>query len=96
MADLVIDTHTAIWYFANSPEISVLATQTIDNAVANGESVILSAITLKKKSSSISAKPCGVWQSTVINAGSSSPTAERAMRNAMKMTVILIHKCARN
>lgn len=29
MADLVIDTHTVIWYFANSPEISVLATQTI-------------------------------------------------------------------
>ena len=46
MADLVIDTHTAIWYFANSPEISVLATQTIDNTVANGESVILSAISI--------------------------------------------------
>lgn len=46
MADLVIDTHTAIWYFANSPEISVLATQTIDNAVANVDTVILSAISI--------------------------------------------------
>ena len=46
MADLVIDTHTAIWYFANSPEMSALATQTIDNAVANGDAVILSAISI--------------------------------------------------
>lgn len=46
MADLIIDTHTSIWYFANSPEISVLATQTIDNAVANGDAVILSAISI--------------------------------------------------
>lgn len=46
MADLVIDTHTAIWYFANSPEMSVLATRTIDNAVANGDAVILSAISI--------------------------------------------------
>ena len=41
MADIVLDTHTAIWYFANSPDISVLATQTIDNAVANGDTTIL-------------------------------------------------------
>ena len=46
MADLVIDTHTAIWYFANSSEMSLLATQTIDNAVADGEMVILSAISI--------------------------------------------------
>ncbi len=46
MADLIIDTHTAVWYFANSPEISVLATQTIDNAVANGDTIILSAISI--------------------------------------------------
>ncbi|CAN5385023.1 hypothetical protein BH10ACI1_BH10ACI1_31190 [soil metagenome] len=46
MADLIIDTHTAIWYFANSPEISALATQTIDNAVAKGDRVILSAISI--------------------------------------------------
>ena len=46
MADLIIDTHTSIWYFANSPEISVLATQAIDNAVANGDAVILSAISI--------------------------------------------------
>lgn len=46
MPDVVIDTHAAIWYFANSPEISVLATETIDNAVANGDSVILSTISI--------------------------------------------------
>ncbi len=46
MADVVIDTHTAIWYFANSPEISALATQTIDNAVTNGDSVILATISI--------------------------------------------------
>ncbi len=41
-----MDTHTAIWYFANSPEISALATQTIDNAVTNGDSVILATISI--------------------------------------------------
>ena len=46
MPDIVIDTHAAIWYFSNSPEISVLATETIDNAVANGDSVILSTISI--------------------------------------------------
>lgn len=46
MPDIVIDTHTAIWYFANSPEISVLATETIDDAIANGDSVILSTISI--------------------------------------------------
>ncbi|MDQ3749863.1 MAG: PIN domain-containing protein [Acidobacteriota bacterium] len=46
MADIVMDTHTAIWYFANSPEISALATQTIDNAVTNGDSVILATISI--------------------------------------------------
>jgi PIN domain nuclease of toxin-antitoxin system len=46
MPDIVIDTHVAIWYFANSPEISVLATETIDNAIANGDSVILPTISI--------------------------------------------------
>ena len=46
MPDIVIDTHATIWYFANSPEISVLATETIDNVVANGDSVILSTISI--------------------------------------------------
>ena len=36
----------AVWYFANSPEISVLATQTIENAIANSDAVILSAISI--------------------------------------------------
>jgi len=46
MTDLVIDTHTAIWYFANSPEISALATQTIDNTIAGGDAVILATISI--------------------------------------------------
>ena len=46
MADLVVDTHTAVWYFANSPEISVSATQAIGNAIANSDAVILSAISI--------------------------------------------------
>lgn len=46
MANVVIDTHTAIWYFANSPEISALAIQTIDNAIANGNAVILPTISI--------------------------------------------------
>lgn len=46
MAGLAIDTHTAIWYFANSPEISASATAAIDNAAANGEMIILSAISI--------------------------------------------------
>ena len=46
MPDIVIDTHVAIWYFANSSEISVLATETIDNAIANGDAVILPTISI--------------------------------------------------
>ena len=46
MADVVIDTHTAVWYFANSLGISALATQTIDTSVANGVSVISASISI--------------------------------------------------
>ena len=46
MPDIVIDTHAAIWYFANSPEISVLATEKIDNTIANGDAIILSTISI--------------------------------------------------
>lgn len=46
MSDVVVDTHTAIWYFANSPEISALAEQTIDKAVVNGDRVILPTISI--------------------------------------------------
>ena len=46
MSDILIDTHTAIWYFANAPEISVLATQTIDDAVAKGDMVIIATISI--------------------------------------------------
>ena len=46
MPDIVIDTHAAIWYFANSPEISVLATEKIDNTIAKGDAIILSTISI--------------------------------------------------
>jgi PIN domain nuclease of toxin-antitoxin system len=36
MADIVIDTHIIIWYFANPNELSRLAEKTIDKAEANG------------------------------------------------------------
>lgn len=46
MANLVTDTHSAIWYFANSSEISATATAAIDNAVAGGGAVILPTISI--------------------------------------------------
>ena len=46
MADLAIDTHTAVWYFANSPQLSALVAQTIDDAIANGGNVILATISI--------------------------------------------------
>ena len=36
MADIVIDTHVAIWYFADSTQLSKPAETAIDNADANG------------------------------------------------------------
>lgn len=46
MADIIIDTHTAIWYFANSPNISRSAAKAIDNVVASGDLVLLSTISI--------------------------------------------------
>ena len=46
MSDLVVDTHAAIWYFANSTELSPTARNAINNAVVNHETLFLSAISL--------------------------------------------------
>ena len=45
MADIVIDTHVAIWYFADSTQLSKPAETAIDNADANGI-IFVSAITI--------------------------------------------------
>ena len=44
MAGVVIDTHSAIWYLADSPAMSALARQTIDEAAVNGSAIILPSI----------------------------------------------------
>lgn len=46
MSDLAVDTHSTIWYFSNSPEMSALARQTLDGATANGDTIVLSAISI--------------------------------------------------
>ncbi len=46
MSDLVIDTHAAIWYFAKSPSLSSNAKTEINNAVANGNFIILPTISI--------------------------------------------------
>lgn len=45
MADIVIDTHAAIWYFADATQLSKPAETAIDNAEANGI-IFVSAITI--------------------------------------------------
>ena len=45
MADIVIDTHVAVWYFADSTQLSKPAETAIDNADANGI-IFVSAITI--------------------------------------------------
>ncbi len=45
MADIVIDTHVAIWYFAAATQLSKPAETAIDNAEANGI-IFVSAITI--------------------------------------------------
>ncbi len=46
MSDLVIDTHAAIWYFANSPDLSSIAKTAINTAVSNGNFIILPTISI--------------------------------------------------
>ena len=45
MTDIVIDTHAAIWYFADATQLSKPAETAIDNAEANGI-IFVSAITI--------------------------------------------------
>lgn len=45
MDDIVIDTHIAIWYFADASQLSKPAETAIDNAEANGI-IFVSAITI--------------------------------------------------
>jgi PIN domain nuclease of toxin-antitoxin system len=45
MDDIVIDTHIAIWYFADATQLSKPAETAIDNAEANGI-IFVSAITI--------------------------------------------------
>lgn len=45
MADVVIDTHIVIWYFADPTQFSQLAEKTIDIAELNG-TIFISSITL--------------------------------------------------
>jgi PIN domain nuclease of toxin-antitoxin system len=46
MSDLVIDTHAAVWYFAKSPQMSVIARNAVNNAIANGFVIILPTISI--------------------------------------------------
>ncbi len=46
MSDLVIDTHAAVWYFAKLPDMSTTARTAVNNAVANGNLIILPTISI--------------------------------------------------
>lgn len=46
MSDLISDTHTAIWYFSNSSELSAPARQAINNAVGNGNVILLPTVSI--------------------------------------------------
>lgn len=46
MSNLAIDTHAAIWYFANSPEMSATARNAVNNAVKKGFLIILPTISI--------------------------------------------------
>ena len=50
MQALVADTHSAIWYIADSPDISLIAAKAMDNATDFGEPIYVSAITLVEMS----------------------------------------------
>ena len=46
MADIVIDTQIAVWYFESSTRLSKRADSRLEEAVRNGETVFISAITI--------------------------------------------------
>ncbi len=46
MADIVIDTQIAVWYFENSARLSKLAESRLEEAVRDGDTIFISAITI--------------------------------------------------
>ena len=46
MSDLAIDTHAAVWYFAKSPQMSAIARNAVNNAIADGFIIILPTISI--------------------------------------------------
>ncbi|MBX3290482.1 MAG: PIN domain-containing protein [Acidobacteria bacterium] len=46
MADLVIDTQIAVWYFENSTRLSTAANTVLDSAVRSGGTIFISTITI--------------------------------------------------
>ena len=46
MADIVIDTQIAVWYFEDFGRLSKLAESRLEEAVKNGETIYISAITI--------------------------------------------------
>ena len=46
MSAVVADTHTIIWYLRSPEKLSINAVNALDNALNNGESIFISAISL--------------------------------------------------
>ena len=46
MSAVVADTHTIIWYLRSPEKLSINAVTSLDNALNNGESIFISAISL--------------------------------------------------
>ena len=46
MATVVVDTHAAVWYLANSSKLSQAAAKTLDEASASGDSIFIPSIVL--------------------------------------------------
>ncbi len=46
MSDLVIDTHAAVWYFANSPELSTTARSKINDSIKKDGIIYLATISI--------------------------------------------------
>ena len=46
MSDLVVDTHAAIWFLAKSPEMSAIARNAVNTAIAKGNVINLPTISI--------------------------------------------------
>jgi PIN domain nuclease of toxin-antitoxin system len=46
MSDLVIDTHGAVWYFADSPKLSATAKSELNSSIKNGGIIYLATISI--------------------------------------------------